>query len=383
MEPRRTTDTTGVLDEALQRLHSTGPEFNGWLTNHGPMAVEALVRGGHAAEVHRWLDYYRTKLEDPPRPTEPITPGGWQEALGDPRRTADWTEYFVRETSERPWRDVLAQWWPRLLPGIAAGATHPVIRVGHAVRTLLADEADRANRADGPGEAGASGGNGPAVAVDGPRLAELAHGLGYWAARSLPTPGLAPLSGTAAPAEALDGVPPIAGQGSGYRDGIALLAGTPGWTAASASLRAPAIPDEARDLLAELVRAATYRYAAYGHQNPVMLVHAATAPNAVLRTLPALPSELWVPSLGAAWAASAAVTALYSPTAPTPAAELPEPPSGSVAEAAEELFARAARHGDEHTVKFADTALDVAAATGSTDALVAAVRATELIEPAL
>ncbi|MCM2419863.1 questin oxidase family protein [Streptomyces sp. RKAG293] len=374
MEPRRTTDTTGVLDEALQRLHSTGPEFHGWLTNHGPMAVEALVRGGHAADVHHWLDYYRSKLEDPPRPTEPITAGGWQEALGDPRRTADWTEYFVRETGERPWRDVLAQWWPRLLPGIAAGATHPVIRVGHAVRTLLADEADSVE-----GKAGRP----VPIATDGPRLAELAHGLGYWAARSLPTPGLAPLSGPAGPAEALDGVPPIAGQGSGYREGIALLAGTPGWTAASAALRAPATPDEARDLLAELVRAATYRYAAYGHQSPVMLVHSATAPNAVLRTLPALPSELWVPSLGAAWAASAAVTALYSPAAPTPAAELPKPPAGSVAEASEELFARAARHGDEHTVKFADTAVDVAAATGSTDALVAAVRATELIEPAL
>ena len=77
-------DTTGTLDEALQRLHDYGPERDGWLSNHGPMAVEALVRNGHATTVHRWLDYYRDKLEDLPRATDPITADGWQDALGDP-----------------------------------------------------------------------------------------------------------------------------------------------------------------------------------------------------------------------------------------------------------------------------------------------------------
>ena len=47
---------TGILDEAYQRLHATGPEFDGWLSNHGPMAAEAMVRRGHADRVHRWLD---------------------------------------------------------------------------------------------------------------------------------------------------------------------------------------------------------------------------------------------------------------------------------------------------------------------------------------
>lgn len=46
-------DTTGTLDEALERLHASGPERNGWLSNHGPMAVEALVRNGQAPTVHR------------------------------------------------------------------------------------------------------------------------------------------------------------------------------------------------------------------------------------------------------------------------------------------------------------------------------------------
>lgn len=132
------TDASGTLDEALERLHTTGPERNGWLTNHAPMAVEALVRNGQASTVHRWLDHYAHKLEELPPPSRPVTADGWREALGDPTRITDWTRFFGRELDERPWREVLAEWWPRLLPGIAASATHPVIRTGHAVRTLLA-----------------------------------------------------------------------------------------------------------------------------------------------------------------------------------------------------------------------------------------------------
>ena len=29
----------GTLDEAYERLHVTGPEFDGFLSNHGPMAA--------------------------------------------------------------------------------------------------------------------------------------------------------------------------------------------------------------------------------------------------------------------------------------------------------------------------------------------------------
>ena len=33
-----------LLDEAYQQLHTKGPEFEGWLSNHGPMAADALMR---------------------------------------------------------------------------------------------------------------------------------------------------------------------------------------------------------------------------------------------------------------------------------------------------------------------------------------------------
>src|SRR5947207_2222781 len=227
---------TGTLDEAYERLHATGPEFDGWLSNHGPMATEAMVRHGHAGQVHRWLDGYMTRLEEFPRGTGPIG-DGWQDALGDPRRVADWTGYFRREVAEQPWRLVLETWWPRLLPGVAAAATHGVIRVGHAVRALTED-----------GE-------------DADHLSELAHGLAYWAARWQPVPGAV-----------------------------------------------------------------------------------ATEPP---------------PATAAAGAAAAALTAIYTPAAPAAQTELPDSPAGP--QAAEETFARAVEHGDEHVIKFADTAADVCA----------------------
>lgn len=338
-DTNKPTDTSGRLEEALDRLHACGPERDGWLTNHAPMVVEALAAHGQAEKVHHWLDLYRDKLEDFPDRVTPVTDDNWASALGDPRRIADWTDHYSRALAERPWRDVLAEWWPRLLPGLVGGATHTVIRVGHAVRAL---------------EAGESA----------PRLTELAHALGYWAARHQPVTGVAALPGARTAAGSLDAVPAIEPGHVGFRDRLAALRRLPVWADDVTD------PDIARDRLTELVRAATHRYATHGHGEPTMLVHAATAPNAVLRTLDSLPRELWAPSLRAAWTASAAVTALYAPVEPvtfTPFARL----------APEEVLERALAHGDEHVIKLTDTALDV----GDERALAAALRAVEISEP--
>src|SRR5262249_8441821 len=155
----------------------------------------------------------------------------------DPRRIADWTAYFRREVTEQPWREALATWWPRLLPGVAAAATHGVIRVGHAVRALRED-----------GE-------------DADHVAELAHGLAYWAAPWQPVPGTPatlPSLGTApgpaadraeagagpaasspglTAAEALAAVPRIADQSGGILDRLGRLADLPDWPAAVAAPR--------------------------------------------------------------------------------------------------------------------------------------------------
>ncbi len=98
-----------------------------------------------------------------------------------------------------------------------------------------------------------------------------------------------------------------------------------------------------------------------------MLVHAATAPNAVRMVLPVLPDDQWRPSLDAVWTATAAVVAAYRPGRAAPAPAAP-------ADAAD-LLERALAHGGEHVIKLADTAIRAHSRSGSGTALVAGVNA--------
>lgn len=93
-------DGTGVLDEAYERLHRTGPEFDGYLSNHGPMASEALVQLGLGEHVHRWLHGYTGRLEERPTGSDRITPAELANALGDPRRLGDWLDYFEIQVAD-------------------------------------------------------------------------------------------------------------------------------------------------------------------------------------------------------------------------------------------------------------------------------------------
>jgi hypothetical protein len=349
-----------ILEEAYERLHLTGPEFGGdeegnnGLSNHGPMAVEVLVRRGHELDVPRWVDAYVPRLEELPRGSARITDENWRDALGNGRRIGDWTEFFTRQVAERPWREVLATWWPRLLHGIAAGATHGVIRVGHAVRTLL------------------RGDERPAA------VTELAHGLAFWAGRLRPLPGAAAPAGGLDAAAALEALPHLPLQRGVIASRIPKLADLADWSATVAALHPPTGSADVEARLTDLIDAATVRYLAHAYGSPVLLVHTATAPNAVLHTLPALPRELWAPSLSAVWSASAAIVAMYEPADAMPRSELPAAPA--VADPAAEVLERAATHGDEHVIKFSDTAAEVYARTGNADALAAAVHASQLLE---
>ncbi len=345
-----------VLDEAYQRLHGMGPEFGGdeegnhGLTNHGPMAAEVILRRGLDLDVHKWLDGYTGRLAELPDASNRITAENWQEALGGgARRIGDWTTFFTREIASTPWQAVLNEWWPRLLPGIAAGSTHGVIRVGHAVRALQAEPDD-------------------AVAAK-----EMGYGLAFWAARSRPLPGVTAPAGTSAAAAALAAVPRLAEQSGFIAHRLDRLADLDGWPGALAALTPPESTTDVPAKLADLVHAGVVRYLTHGYGSPVLLVHCATAPNAVLHVLPVLAEDQWIPSFTAAWAASAAITATYGPAEPAPRDTLPQATSTA------ETLDRAAHHGDEHVIKFADTAVEAFDRTGDPDTLAAAVQASKLI----
>jgi hypothetical protein len=340
------------LDEAYERLHRYGPEFGGdeegnhGLTNHGPMAVEVMTRRGLDVDITRWLDRYVRRLDELPAPSRPIE--DWTQALGDHRRLPDWQEFFAARLAGQPWTDVLGTWWPRLLPGIAAGSTHGVIRVGHAVRALRAG-------------------------LGGPASQELAHGLAFWAARYLPLPAARPAGPLPADA-ALRGVTRLADQSGFIAHRAGRLPATAGWAESTAAIR-PVAAGQEPAALAELVTAAVRMYPEYGPAAPVLLVHTATAPNAVRHVLPSLPRSLWADSFRHAWTAVAAIQAMYAPVAGV--ADRAAAPGRS--DAAADVLDRAAEHGDEHVLKFTDTAVDAFDASGDPALLAAAARARELI----
>ncbi|WP_181785805.1 questin oxidase family protein [Streptomyces phytophilus] len=155
-----------AVSDAFDRLEGLGYEWgSASFVNHAPMAAEAMARLGHGDHLPEWITrILRRPYHDAPVRTGEIGPDDDDRAraLGDFSRVADWAALFERELAADPWREVLARWWPRLLPGLSVALTHGVIRTSHAMRAMA--------QAEGRGD-------------DRRQRRELAQGLGYWAAR--------------------------------------------------------------------------------------------------------------------------------------------------------------------------------------------------------
>lgn len=337
----------GLLDETYERLRDTGPEFQGWLSNHAPMAADALLRLGRADRVTAWVDAYLPRLHEAPTARWRIRAEDWREPLGDPSRLGDWRALLTEEIGADAWQTVLARWWPRLLPGAAASAAHGLIRTGHAVRALREQDSQA-------------------------RRLELAEALAYWAARWHPIPPAAEARGRLHPVAALDSLPAL-GMDGGFRSRLRNVTGSPLWPSAAATLAHLPDPSAVPAALDRLVDAAVSRYAKWGQAEPVMLVHAATAPRAASLVLPSLPRVLWPATYQAAWAVTAAIGCAYRPGPGTLAS------TDEVVVDLDDAVDRAVALGDAHAIKFAETALD-AHRRGSSEAALATYCAVTWIE---
>ena len=320
-----------ALDEILEIMAPMGPDLNNGLSNHAPMAIEAMCAMGRSDAVKKWFDGYRHFLAPRLARVARLTSDQWRGALGDSRRTEDWFAFFRNEMEERPWQSVLEDWAARLAPGLMAAATHGVIRTGHAARALAVEDTPARRR-------------------------ELADGLAYWAAEYLPLPAERHASARAMPSEAIARVqmlPPEtrrANSGS-LTDALAQLDSFDPFKDTLDAVDPTGDPSAfLSDLSATFAR--VFLANARDTYTAIAFVHAVTGPSALRPLLPYLSDANVRGALAYAWQAAAAMYATFGIRR-----ELSRAYVERKAWNKEELTERAIASGDEHAIKFTEVCL--------------------------
>ncbi len=318
---------TDAMEQALEMLACTGPEFGGGLANHAPMAAEALIAMNRGDAVTAWVERYRRRLDGRPESRKPIASAEWQAALGDYSRVADWVVFFNRELSEKSWRTVIGEWAARLSPGLVAAAFHGVLRTAHAARSLSRKETEARKR-------------------------ELAEGLAYWAASYYVLPSTrTSRAGSLKPSQAIKQVAllPAERRGRGLiTDALRGLEGFEPFTGV-ADLVDPNI--EAERFLSDLTETFARTFLANAHSgNVIALIHAVTGPSSIRLLLPYATPEAQRDLLRYGWQAAAAIYSGYGRTAEFGAQDDDAPNR-------EELIERAVSNSDDHAIKFTEACL--------------------------
>jgi hypothetical protein len=124
------------LDRLLKEGRRYSAEFPAFLANHLPMVLVAMHRlGGTDERLRAFFAIYRemNHLVPPPPAVAPITCDGWDAALGDRARERDYRDFFEAEVSRLGARGAISVYLPRLAPGLAASATHGLMRLAYGV----------------------------------------------------------------------------------------------------------------------------------------------------------------------------------------------------------------------------------------------------------
>jgi Questin oxidase-like len=340
-----------TIEDALALLANTGPEYHGGLANHGPMAAEALVAVGRPRAVIPWVERYRRRLDARPSGSRPIAPGSWREALGEHARVGDWIPFFRHQVDERPWREVLGEWTPRLSPGIVAAAFHGVIRTGHAARSLGVQETAA-------------------------RRHELAEGLAYWAANYATLPesrakGSATAPSHRLPSQAVTSIPLVPPDlrvlNGNITDRLAPVQRFEPFASVADSVDTSSDPSRFLSDLTETF--AGVFLASVPPGSLIAFIHGLTGPSAVRLLLPHLDGPATAAILRYAWQGAAALHSGFGGQAPKPVADgAPKP---------DDLIDRAVVNGDEHAIKFTEACLREHALNPKPVYLLAARRAIE------
>jgi hypothetical protein len=339
------------LDDALDAISPYGVELKNGNSNHAPMVAEALCAMGRPEAVMPWIARYRERMSPRSPAADRIRRGEWRAALGRRERFGDWSAFFDEELKEAPWRDVLEDWVGDLAPGFCAAATHGVIRVGHAVRSLEAGEAP-------------------------PRVRELADALAGWAAawQELPA-GDATANGTITPRRAIAKVP-VVPQGRRLAGNITKSLGVLG----DFPDFAPVIglidtSGEVAPLIADLTEVFARVYLANARSIPTVIafIHGVTSHAALGNIAPHVTDATARIALRYAWQTGCGLYACYG--SGTAMADNLEPSD----EDKEGLIDRAIANGDEHVIKFTEACLSRHSLSPSSAYLAAAEHVTRII----
>lgn len=317
------------LDEALEALAGHGIALKNGNSNHAPMVAEALCAMGRPQAVMPWLARYQERLLPRQPAGDPIRAEIWRSALGQRDRFADWAEFFVEELRQALWPEVLDRWTGRLAPGFSAAATHGIIRVGHAVRSL-------------------------AIAETPWRRRELADALASWAAtyRELPSSDRLP-ERPMPPREAIAKVlliPPHQRRALGnITASLAMLDDFPEFAPVIGLID---VSGDIEALLAQLTEIFARIYLANAHDvlTTIVFIHGVTSLTALGSILPYISETTAGAALRYAWKTACALYACFGTSA---MAENIEP----CAQNTEALIDRALANGDEHVIKFTEACL--------------------------
>ena len=127
-------DASVLMLKAAARRDSV--EFPFFLSNHLPMILAAMEKLGASPDrLAAFAQTYRTAngLCAVPPGRAPLTADSWAGALGQREREADLRAFFSQEVARHGAKAVVAATVPRLAPGIAGSAFHPLMRLAYAV----------------------------------------------------------------------------------------------------------------------------------------------------------------------------------------------------------------------------------------------------------
>lgn len=153
--------TGSYLRSLIASVGRRSGEFPVDLANHLPMVLEAMGRlGASPARLEDYAEHYTRAhaVPFPPPPVAPIGKATWLDALGHRARESDLRLFFEGIVGEMGGPAAVRRYVPELSAGVAASATHGLMRLAYAL--LRKDDA------------------------------EVAAALGYWAATYLAYEGI-------------------------------------------------------------------------------------------------------------------------------------------------------------------------------------------------